>query len=106
MGGSTIEPVGRLSRSGEVSGTVLLDLRCFRRRHLILRVVDAGAGGLLIEAPRYSAGLTKSTWVAASFSLRRGSGRRYGCACGPSVLLADAQLAEAIASGVRTWIVC
>jgi hypothetical protein len=90
-----------------VSRTILLELRCQRRGHLIARVVHSGdRDTAMIEAPRYSAGRTKATWTPACFPLVRGSGHRYGCACGMSDLILDGKLAEAISSGVRTWIVC
>ena len=90
-----------------MSRTILLELRCQRRGHLIAQVVDSGGRDtVVIEAPRYSAGRTKATWTPASFPLIRGNGHRYGCACGMSDLIPDGKLAEAIASGVRTWMVC
>ena len=98
------------SRSTDGSeGSVVLELRCKRRRHLVAEVVESvGSDTLMIEAPRYCAGLTKASWTPASLPLVMGSGHRYGCACGPpSALVRDDRLAEAIATGTGTyWIVC
>jgi hypothetical protein len=98
------------SRSTDDSeGSVLLELRCERRRHLVAEVVESvGSDTFMIEARRYCAGSTKDSWTPASFPLVMGSGHRYGCACGPpSALVRDDDLAKAIASGTGTyWIVC
>lgn len=86
-----------------MTGTTLLEVRCRRRGHVILKVVTASGGGLAIEAARYSTRLVKDPGTPARFALTTGSGHRYGCACGTSSLIRDDWLAEAVA---KAWFVC
>ncbi len=83
--------------------TVLLEMRCERRWHLVGHVLDTDEG-LVFDATRYALGRTKSTWTPARFTLTRGSGHRYGCSCGFSHLIRDEALARAIDQGYRVWI--
>jgi hypothetical protein len=99
MDNADIKPVNRRK--------TLLKLRCRNKGHLVVKVVDSDDSDVLtIEAARYCAGRDRETWTPASFSLIKGSGHRYGCACGMSNLIRDDGLAAAVARGVRRQLLC
>lgn len=79
--------------------TVLLTIRCVRRRCLIAKIVDDD-GERAIEAPRYAAGRTYHSWTPARFPFVAGDGHRYGCRCRSSRLLRNERFTHAIRDGV------
>jgi hypothetical protein len=78
---------------------VLLTGLCIRRTHRMYRVLDAG-GRLVVEARLYAAGRDQRTWTPYRRELADGSATRYGCACGRTSLVFDAQLLADVRRGI------
>lgn len=80
--------------------TVLFTLRCDRRRHVVVEVVEED-GVRWVKVPLFAAGRNRSTWRPERFVLD-GGGRRYGCKCGNrGWVIYDQALIAAIADGHR-----
>ena len=86
-----------------MSETVLLTGFCKRRGHVMYQVLDTGAV-LVVDAPQYCAGRTRDTWTPKRRRLDPLNGRvsRYGCGCGRTSLVADADLWADIQKGECT----
>jgi hypothetical protein len=66
---------------------VVLTVKCQRRRHEVLTVVDED-GVLFAQANRLATtGWKRSEWTPARWQLVVGNSRRCGCACGHSWLI-------------------
>jgi hypothetical protein len=70
-----------------VTEQVVLTVRCLRRNHQVLRVVET-TDAVFAEADRLAVAPKRSTWTPARWQLVRGRTRRCGCACGHSWLIA------------------
>lgn len=94
-----------------MSETVVLTGRCNRRRHVLYRVLDADSGvlyrvtdavdGLMVESSRYCTTPDRDGWTPLRRELMIGKGTRYGCSCGRTALVTDADMWRDICNGAR-----
>lgn len=84
--------------------TVVLTVRCERKRHLIL-TVEEEHGHYVLSAPRLAVGPEREQWTPGYRPLVPGRIQRYGCACGRSELLDDRMMLEDIRRGETEWFV-